>query len=471
MWTGPQGSGDASGSYCYRAALLLDGQWQGLWAMWHPPGYPILVALASLATGKLLTPWWAGNLLNLACYVWLIVLADRLLAPRVSHVASRLVCMALLAFNENLAQWQSAPLSEAVFLVMCLGAIVAYDRDQIEPRHALVAGLLAGAAFTVRLEGGAAAAGLLAYTAWRTRSLPLTAMALGGCAIGGGWLAVQVDFFERGSQYRLLYNSFEVKTVRTVADLLEIGRSVLTLWLPYVLLLPQWCALAIGVQRFATEGPSGRRFNALAAATVVPILGAIALTVPMKRTGVVLLAPAMIWIAAAADQWWTAERGGRGHWRRAFVSALVVLACAVEAGRVARLALPAGRVKDPVERQVEALRANGATRGPIWAFGNERLIYGILGWPERFDYRNAASIDGPVLGDRSAEAFVAELRQRRYRYLTFELPPGDSERVSHVDWHSLPPRRDLLNAIVAAPARFGLRVLAGPSTVPVFEIE
>lgn len=76
MLATPPDHGDAASSYAYRAVLLLDGRWSAVWATAHPPGFSLLLALISLASGGLLSPWWAGELVTLVCTGALILLAD-----------------------------------------------------------------------------------------------------------------------------------------------------------------------------------------------------------------------------------------------------------------------------------------------------------------------------------------------------------------------------------------------------------
>jgi hypothetical protein len=149
----PPGAGDASGSYCYRAVLVLDGQWDALWTMWHPPGFAVAIAAVSFLSAQVLTPWWTANAINLAATVGLIVAADRLIATRVRHPAARMACAALLACNRGFITWQDTPLTEPLFVLLCLLLFVVCDREQLSRRRLLAAGLLAGLASTLRFEG------------------------------------------------------------------------------------------------------------------------------------------------------------------------------------------------------------------------------------------------------------------------------------------------------------------------------
>lgn len=475
MLTIPPTHGDAAASYVFRAVRLVEGHWDALWAAWHPPGLSLLLALLSGLTARLLPPWWAGELLALACAAALILVADRLLAPRVVHQPVRLACALLLACNESLVQWQSSPLSEPVFLLACLLAVLLFDRDTLGPGRALAAGALAGFGATIRFEGAAAAVGLLVYTAWRSRSLRMTLSFALGATVSSGWLFAQVDFLQQAFAYQRqrLMVTLAPEVAPQVAMLVRAGRNALTDWLPSVLLLPYWMLVGVGAFRLALGAApgQGRRLNLLFIATVVPVLATVALSEPHKRTGAMLLAPAMIWTSVALDALVTgAQDLGRRRGLRAAL-AIAVFLSVVEIGRFVPQWRTLAARRSVVAEVASVLRSERSRPGPIWAFGDDPSIYGVLGWSEPYDSWNPAAAYGPVPGDRSAEEFVNVLRARGYRYLAFVLPPGDSDSVSQEWWDGPQPRRSLLAPLATTPASYGLRSLNAPAPLWLFEIE
>lgn len=473
----PPGGGDPTFSYGYRAMLLLDGQWDALWLMWHPPGQSILLAIISGATRGLLSPWWAGTAVSLGSTAGLILTADRLLAPRVRHDVARLAAAALLACNESLIHWQQAPLTEPLFLWLLLLTIALYDRETIDPTRACIAGLVLGAGTLFRLEGVVVAAGVCAYTAWRTRSVRATLLFALGWLVVAGWLVGHVEYLERSfAAQRSVYTiPAAMGLLANLTRAVEAFHRALTAWLPQVLLLPFWMLLAIGAWHLSRrDDANGRRLNALFAATLLPQLAAVILSIMHKRTGAFLIAPATIWTAVALDRAIDGPRSGSATWRRAAVIGGVALACALDLGRVG-VTLRCASCGDFVTDEVRVLRAHATVRGKIWAYGSEPSLYSLLNWPERYDFWNRLAVYGPVADDRGPADLVASLRAQGYRYLVLLVPSGDEPIATQPSWFGHQPQAAVVRAVVADAAQLGLRPLGGDDTgvarVRVFEIE
>ena len=143
--TGPQ-SGDPLFSYQYRATLIAAGHWDGVLLMWHPPGYPMLLAAVMTASGHLLSSYAAGLLISLSSTIALVWLIDRLVRERIDDPNFRLVAGAVVLFNDGLVHWQSGVLTEPPYLAALAAVLVLLDRDELRARRLALAGALAGAA-------------------------------------------------------------------------------------------------------------------------------------------------------------------------------------------------------------------------------------------------------------------------------------------------------------------------------------
>jgi hypothetical protein len=289
-----------------------------------------------------------------------------------------------------------------------------------------------------------------------------------GWAIAAGWLYVRWDYFQLvADRYVLAVPSPPVTGV--LSHIVRLGAALwhaAVVWLPGVLWWPYWIALAAGVWRLHRSGAEGRRLNQLFLSILLPVLAFVALTEPHARTGAILLAPAMIWMSVAGD----GVLGRASRLWNAAAYAAVALVCGIGLAGAASDVRSTLRIRDLIRAEAMVLRAQSAPRGRIWAFGDERSLYGIFGWPERSDYARRMTVEVPILGDRSAGEFLAALRDNGYRYLMFDLPPGASERVPQPDWPGPPPRRSMLEELVAGQERFRLKSLGASDPLWVFEI-
>jgi hypothetical protein len=161
----------------------------------HPPGFPILIALASRAG---LTPERAVLVLPIVGSLATLLLLHRL-ARRVVPAHANLVAL-LYALAVPFAENANHALSEPVFLALLVGVLLVGGGDAVRafpgsPRRALATGLLCGSLFAVRYTAVAAIALLAALVvapalagsaADRARARrPAIAWALGVAAIAG----------------------------------------------------------------------------------------------------------------------------------------------------------------------------------------------------------------------------------------------------------------------------------------------
>jgi hypothetical protein len=475
----PMTGGDPLYSYTYRATLIAGGQWDGVYLMWHPPGYPLLVAGLAVALGGIVPVYWVGVGVSLVCYLGLFWVIDRLVAQRARYPGTRLVAGSFVAFYETLFLWAAAPLSEPVYLFALYSAVLVLDRQRPGPGTALAAGLLLGAAFTVRLEAAAPTVGLGLYLVLRGRSsstggdrggaLVLVSALVVGWLAAAGWLIVRVDYLRACSAEQAV--SYTVPPAHggaeVVTRVVECAYHAFTVWLPFALLLPYWVLVGAGFTHRASA-PGRPSLHLLLLAVVLPSAVAVAWTIMHKRTASFLLPAAALWVAlgveALARQWLRfSPRAVR------VVLALVVLGNVIQGVRIGfalRKLEPARDVPDYVAARV--LEGAGAEPGPVWAFGSEPDVYALRQWPivypffDRNREYNRAYLDHA--GDPAG--FVAELRARGFRYLVFVLAPvpapGSRTEQQPFSNYGPPPDRADLEQIAAAPARFGLEDLGSP---------
>jgi hypothetical protein len=466
--------GDPLYSYTYRATLIADGQWEGAYLMWHPPGYPVLVAGLAVATGKVVPVYWLGAGVSLACYLGLFWVVDRLVARRVRYPGTRLVAGSFIALYETLFLWAAAPLTEPVYLLALYGAVLVLDRPRLGPWPVLAAGLLLGAAFTLRLEAAAPSAGLGLYVVLRGRSTGGwgTGVVLGmaftlGWLAGAGWLVAQVDYLRACSAEQA--GSYTFPPAHGIGGLVtrvaECAYHAVTVWLPFALLLPYWVLVGAGLTHRASA-PGRPTLHLLLFAVVLPSVVTVGWTIMHKRTASFLLPAAGIWVALGVEV--LARRWIRFAPRVVWlVVALVVLGNVGQAARIGfalRKLEPARGAPDYVAARI--LEGAGADPGPVWAFGSEPDVYALRQWPivypffDRNREYNRAYLDHA--GDPAG--FVAELRGRGFRYLVFVLAPvpapgaGRGEEQPFSNYGPTPDRADL-ERIAATPSQFGLEAL------------
>jgi hypothetical protein len=457
------GGGDPSYSYAYRAVLLLDGQWDALWLMWHPPGMPITMALISFVTWGWLTPWWAGIVVTLLSTGALVIVVDGLLRHRLTMPSLRLAAAALIGTQESLVHWARLPLTEPVFLLLLMLAVRAVDRQDVRPAALIRAGVFVGVSSVFRFEGLIAVAGLAAGAFWVTRRLASSFTVLAGGVIGASWMLVNPGYVlacvtAQGVAYTVPvaaaggWLAFAGRVPRVI-------HHAFTEWLPNVLLLPYWMLAAVGA--WAQREVSGRRLNRLLLSVVGPIALAIAWSVMHKRTGAFLVPAVVVWVVLALDAW--VVRGAEPPRRLVMAALLVCALCAMDVVRLAYAFRGAAPVTGFVQREVAILESSGVPRGEVFAFGQEPSLYGLLGWPVRFEYWNRRATSGARYVPGAPAAFVEGLRAGGTRYLVFVVS-GDEVTAYPHSWTGAAVRSEDLLALVREPGRYGLTPVGdGPS--------
>jgi hypothetical protein len=105
-------TGGSTYSYAYRGLLLADGQWHAAFQLWHPPGYPLLLRLLTKLSRSLISPHVWGTIVSIVCYFSLVIVIDRLVAPRAHRPSTRIAVASFLALYETLFIWATGPLTE-----------------------------------------------------------------------------------------------------------------------------------------------------------------------------------------------------------------------------------------------------------------------------------------------------------------------------------------------------------------------
>jgi hypothetical protein len=464
----PMTAGDPLYSYTYRALLIAEGRWEGVFLMWHPPGYPLLLGGLSAATLGSVPPYWCGVAVSLACYVGLFWVVDRLAAPRVRYPGTRIVVGSFVALYETLFLWSTCPLTEPVYLLAVFGVVLLLDRDRPSLKRVTTSGLILGAAFTVRLEAVAPTVGIGVYLVARafraggwSRAATTAAGFAGGWFVAAGWLLTHWEYLRVCAAAQRYSYTIPPATgaVGNVMRLAECVYHAVTVWLPFALLLPYWLLAGAGLTHRASA--AGRPvLHLLLLAVVVPSLAAVGWTIMHKRTASFLLPAAAIWVGFGVE---TLARRWVGH-RPRLVWLLIWLAVAanlVQAARIGffvRKEIPPREAPDCVAAGV--LKDAGATPGLVWAFGSEPDVYALCGWPLVYPYFEREAGYDQAYADHAGNpaGFVAELRRRDFQYLVFALAPTAEDRIEKQPFspRGSGPLRSDLEQIVAAPARFGL---------------
>lgn len=456
--------GDPLFSYQYRATLIAAGEWEGVLLMWHPPGYPLL--LAAVMALSPLSSFAAGITVSLASTAALVGLVDRLVRDRVDHPAARLVAAAIVLFNEGLVHWQSGVLSEPPYLVALIGVIVLLDVPAPARGRLALAGALAGAATLMRADGAAAAAAIFCV-AWFRMGLTRALWFAAGFIAVAGWLLGNIGFLSRMAEAQSTVLTVKASLPWRVAPGLY---HAMTSWLPLALPLPYWGAAAVGAwllsDRHARVADGDRRLNLTLAAVLACGVLLCAISIMHKRTAAFTVPLVAIWCAIAADAAMGRRRSGTA------ILTIILAAIGVDAGRLAA-AWPQGTPPVTV-MQARLLAGAGAEPAPVFAFGGETEIYAALGWPivtRFFDWRTTVA---PIYDTNQGrpDDFVRALDAAGYRWLAVVARDAD-------DGPSLQPYGDFvahpwaadLAVLDACAARCGLtRIGHAPVDAPGAEI-
>ena len=483
--------GDPVYSYAYRATLIARGDWAGVFLMWHPPGYPLVLALVTWLDRGWVSPYVAGVAVNLAAWLGLLWILDRLAVRRGCWPQTRLVIASFVAFYQGLCELQSVPLTEPLYLLILAAVVLIADRDVLGSGGGFAAGVLLGLASTLRFEGVVPTAGLAALLglralrgadrAGRRRELLGVLAFVAGWAVAAGWLfshwryvqacqvvqKVNFTFPPAGS-----WAGFPSRAVRT-------AYFACTDWLPHTLLLPYWSVAVIGLAA-GLKDRGQRRQDVLWLALIVPNLLLVAWTIMHKRTGSFLLPASALWFGVgfqALCSGWAVE----GQRRLNAVTAAVIVLNFVQLLRVPFQMRDDGVVRDPASFvEAQLLRRAGAEPGRIWAFNCEPEVYSFLEWPIRFPFWQAERAYFPLYGDHRGDpaGFVESLRAAGFKYLAFRSSPGPapSDGAAEPQPYSNLPWRSDLSRLIGEPGRYRIRLLGrapcdrGRSLAYAFEI-
>ena len=466
-------TGDPVFSYCYRALLLAHGEAAGLFLMWHPPGYPLLLAALTFLSGGLATPYILGVAVSVLSSMALVWIVDRLAADRLRWPATRLALASFVAFYEGLVVVSAAPLTEPVYLVLLYGAILLAATDRLTLPRALAIGALLGLAGTMRTEALAPLAGLTLFLG--TRSLArreihrwsfvlIPAAALLFC----GWVLAHLIFPGDMDSVAYYRNAYTIPPAAGLAGNLrravECGYTALTEWLPQTILLPYFALAAAGLAA-TWNHPRMDRLNRLLLAALLPQVVLVVLTTMHKRSGSFLLPAAGLWCACGLELLARRTRGLTPA-RRAALFALAAIALnALQLGRLAFFYARRGTTRDPATlQQARVLSEAGVPPGKVWAFGGEPEVYAFWGQPVVYPFPRRDREYNPLYGAHAGRPgeLVAALRGSGFSYLAFSLSPkgpSSGEEPQIYGGFSGQPLREDLQRIVAMPGRYGLEPL------------
>ncbi len=485
-------TGDPVYSYCYRSVLLANGQSDGLFLMWHPPGYPLLLAVLTRFSFGTLSPYLLGTTVSILSFVGLVLVVDRLVASRVRWQATRVVIASFLAFYEGLYLFGTGPLTEPIYLLLVYGGLLALDRDDLTLPWALLAGGLVGLATLIRMEGLAVLLGfaLFLFLRWVVGFAPSGRRAwaplIGFCAswvVISGWMFLNRDYLHLS---RGVYDS--VSTIPVAQGLLpQVKRAVLcfyhacTVWLPQTLLLPYWLLAAIGLGSQLNRRQTGR-LNGLLLSLVLPSLVAVMWSIMHKRSGSFLLPAAAIWVGFGVEAVVRRLLLWRWRWGVEFAAGLFVVLTVLQASRVM---LKTGQVESSPEPDswvaAAILHEHQSQPGKTWAFGAEPEIYAWLREPIVYPFWARQQGYEQLYTDHENHParFVESLRSAGFSYLCFALAlepnePSKTRESQQYGWPS-PLRADLL-VLEGSPERFGLELIgqrsarAGQTSVRVYRV-
>ena len=165
-----------------------------------PAGYPVLLAAAKLAAGRTAMFWVTPLMGGLA--VWLTFVLGR----RLADGASGLLAALLLATSPIFIFQVVQPMNDVPATALWCAALVAAAREDISPvRRAVLAGLLTGAALTMRpnLLPLAAVVGL--WTTWSGRPLLATGLSFAAAVAPGIVFVLIAQNAMYGSPFRSGY--------------------------------------------------------------------------------------------------------------------------------------------------------------------------------------------------------------------------------------------------------------------------
>lgn len=471
--------------------LILQGDWRGLYLMWHPPGYPLVLSgICKFAAlfGIALTPYAAGTALSIWSGLLLVLLADCLVSAHYPSAIPRILTAGFIALYEGLAYFSSGPLSEPLYLVLIYSVVVMADRMQPSLLRTMIAALLLGFACTVRREGAIVAMVLgLAVAipyAWSAGRFSLGRLASSFSVLVLSGLAASLWMLADPGYRELLTSDSSGFTVPRVSGFLanvqracEVAYVACIDWLPHVVLLPFVPLATLGlVEMQGDNALKRRRLNVFLLAVVVPTVVTCALTLMHKRTGSVILPAVGIWVGLGV-----ATLVNRLHSRGKMWEAVAIAvgAALLVVGQAARPALKMARsAPSPPgvpQAAAELLTKHASRDNAVWSFGCEPEVYVEWGTAFYFPFREFRQQYLPVYERHRGDpgAFVAAVKEQGCGYLTFTIAEqsqqqeGDPEALEPQPyWFGEFPLRSDLCALADDPEQYGLRLLGEIQAAP-----
>ena len=213
-----------------------------------PAGYPAILAAARLAAGRTAMFWVTPLLGGLA--VWLTFVLGRRLGGGATGVLSALLLTASPIFIYQIVQ----PMNDVPATALWCAALVAASREKMAPtRRAIVAGLFAGAALTIRPNLLPLGAVMGLWTMWRGRpSFISSGLAFAAAALPGAIFVLVAQNAMYGSPFRSGYGDLSslFSTAHVLANLSRYPRWLLDVHTPLL--------LAALIAPFVLSGPQRR---------------------------------------------------------------------------------------------------------------------------------------------------------------------------------------------------------------------
>lgn len=150
-----------------------------------PPLFTVLLA------GLGLDPLDAARVVNAVAFAGIVLLAGLAVRARTGSVPAALVAAVLTVAAQDLLTYSASALSEPVFILLAVSALVALGAHLERPRPGLLAAaaVLAAAAFLTRYVGVALVVAGVGALLWRRRWLDTAIFAAVSCLPVAAWLA------------------------------------------------------------------------------------------------------------------------------------------------------------------------------------------------------------------------------------------------------------------------------------------
>jgi len=415
---------------------------------YNPPGYPLLLALASPLTDDRFA---AGKWISLLAAGLAAILAFQL-HRRLFGAASALLAVPIMLSSPTFTTYAISAMTDVPFVCVCLGALLAITN--VGPRRrrwAFLSGVLCGAAYLLRYNGVfllvPGVAGVLSGGGSRSERARRTALYLGGVLLTvAPWLAL--NYTEHGSAlYSTNYRDVarehiahvDARAVSSLADVLladpvafvssyvrHLGPTLINSFGASLALLPVGPLAALGI--IVSVARHRRRAVLLVLAGALAFFLLMSLTHWERRYFLFLLACysgfaafAITRIAGAIGH--AFGRPVTGHAVVATLALLILVPSAAHSWRAVRTTLERQPIELlPAARYLEGVAPPGAT---VMAVRAQIAYLSRRPWQELPDAGSVEEL-GNILGERPPDYLVYDRWGRFRKGLTDLAKPDDA---------------------------------------------